>query len=198
MRFKSGKSFRVLYATYRGRLEAEHNSLNKNQRYWHGLGKTSDIKHDSAIYRAVRNEIEKLEKQNARIKRVELDYEMKSRIAKETERARHEEGDEAAFVTKIEQAQSMSLPTDNNGTIHYPDARIEYEDSQGSAGRVDVEVASDNYRANSIAAKASAGFKMYASGPKAVSRVSSALGLKDPGRGGGGGGGARDQELFEL
>ena len=57
--------------------------------------------------------------------------------------------------------------------IHYPDARIEYENEQGSPGRVDVEVTSGNYRGKSLQAKLSAGFKLYANGQGAKRQLSS-------------------------
>ena len=77
--------------------------------------------------------------------------------------------------------------------------RIEYENEQGSPGRVDVEVTSGNYRGKSLQAKLSAGFKLYANGQGAKRQLSAALGLREPRRGKGGGGGAnRDEELFEL
>ena len=80
-----------------------------------------------------------------------------------------------------------------------PDARIEYENEQGSPGRVDVEVTSDNYRSKSLQAKISAGFKLYANGSASQRRISSALGLNESKSGAGGRGGAnRDEELFEL
>ena len=74
---------------------------------------------------------------------------------------------EGDFLAKIEAAKQMNLTTDEDGKIHYPDARIEYENEQGSPGRVDVEVTSDNYRNKSLQAKLSAGFKMYANGSAA-------------------------------
>ena len=197
VRFKSGKSFRVLFATEAGRKQAWSKRSNDQQRYWSGIANPAEVRHDSAIYRATRNEIAKLEKQGASIKRIELDYEMKSRVAKIAEKARAEEGDEAAFLTRIEMAKKMNLPTTPEGNIKYPDARIEYQNEQGEAGRVDVEVTSDNYRNQSLQSKAAAGFKMYANGSKAASRMSYALGLGDPSGGGGGGGSPRD-DLFEL
>ena len=100
---------------------------------------------------------------------------------------------------KIAAAQEINLPIDKNGKIHYPDARIEYEDSQGNIGRVDVEVTSGNYRNKSLQAKIGAGFKLYANGSSAAKRINSALGIREPKSSGGGKGSPhRDEELFEL
>ena len=193
----SGKTFQVLFASQKGRHKAWGNRKQRYQRYWCGLAKPMEIRHDSAVYRAARSEIAKLEKSGASVKRIQLDYELKARVSKRAERARAKDGHEAAFLAKIEAARQMNLPVGDNGKIHYPDARIEYENEQGSPGRVDVEVTSGNYRSKSLQAKLSAGFKLYANGQGARRQLSAALGLREP-RSGRGGGGNRDEELFEL
>ena len=194
---KSGKTFKVLTATDRGRKEARDSNPDREQRYWSGLVKPNELRHDAAVYRAARNEIEALEKDGAKIKRIRLDYEMKSQVARATERARAKDGREAAQQAKIEAAKELELPVDDKGHVHYPDAQIEYEDEMGAAGRVNVEVTSDNYRGEHIQTKAAAGFALHANGRAAGRRLASAL---DPDRGGkrGGGGGRKDDELFEL
>ena len=199
IRVKSGKTFQVLFASQKGRHKAWGNRKHSSQRYWSGLAKPSEIRHDATVYRAARSEIAKLEKAGGRVKRVQLDYELKSQVSKIAERSRVKNGNDAAFLAKIEAAKQMHLSTDEAGKIHYPDARIEYENEQGSPGRVDVEVTSDNYRSKSLQAKISAGFKLYANGSASQRRISSALGLNESKSGGGGRGGAnRDEELFEL
>ena len=199
IRVKSGKTFQVLFASQKGRHKAWGNRKHSSQRYWSGLAKPSEIRHDATVYRAARSEIAKLEKSGSSVKRIQLDYELKSQVSKIAERSRVKNGNDAAFLAKIEAAKQMHLSTDEAGKIHYPDARIEYENEQGSPGRVDVEVTSDNYRSKSLQAKISAGFKMYANGSASQRRISSALGLNESKSGGGGRGGAnRDEELFEL
>ena len=198
IRVKSGKTFQVLFASQKGRHKAWGNRKHSSQRYWSGLAKPSEIRHDATVYRAARSEIAKLEKAGSSVKRIQLDYEMKGRVSKIAERARVKNGNDAAFLAKIEAAKQMHLSTDEAGKIHYPDARIEYENEQGSPGRVDVEVTSDNYRSKSLQAKISAGFKLYANGSASQRRISSALGLNESKSGGGGRGSNRDEELFEL
>ena len=63
------------------------------------------------------------------------------------------------------------MPIDPRGRVLYPDAQIEYVDSEGRTGRVNIEVASGNYRARSIRAKVAAGFRMHANGPAAARLV---------------------------
>ena len=194
----SGKRFKVLFASQQGRRQAWSNRTNHDQRYWCGLAKTTDIRHDATVYQAARSEIGKLEKSGASIKRIQLDYELKSHVSKRAEHARAANGDDAAYAAKIAAAQEMNLPIDKDGKIHYPDARIEYEDSQGNISRVDVEVTSGNYRSKGLQAKISAGFKLYANGSSAAKQINSALGIREPKSGGGKVSPHRDEELFEL
>ena len=198
IRVKSGKTFRVLTATNQGRRKAWGSRKHNQQRYWDGLAKPSEIRHDTTVYRAARSEIAMLEKSGATVKRIQLDYEMKARVAKIAEKARAKQGEKAAHAAKLEAAQQMNLAVDEQGKVHYPDAHIEYEDQKGAAGRVDVEVTSGNYRSKSLQSKMAAGFKMYANGTAAKRLLSSALGIKEPKSGGRGGGSNRDEELFEL
>ena len=198
IRAKSGKTFRVLTATNQGRRKAWGSRKHDQQRYWSSLAKPSEIRHDTAVYRAARSEIAKLDKADATVKRIQLDYEMKARVAKIAEEARAREGHKAAHAAKLQAAEQMNLAVDEHGKVHYPDARIEYQDQEGGSGRVDVEVTSGNYRSKSLQAKLAAGFKMYANGMAAKRRLSSALDLKEPKSGSRGGGANRDEELFEL
>ena len=196
---KSGKSFKVLTATGQGRREARERTGNSRQRYWAGAVKPGEQRHDAAVYRAARTEIAALQKDGCRVKRIELDYEMKGRVARASERARAKDGKEAAQKAKRAEAEKIGLPVDKKDHVSYPDARIEYENEQGEAGRVSIEVTSDGYRSKDIQAKAAAGFALYANGRSAMKKLASALRQGDSGRGSGsGGGGRKDDELFEL
>ena len=195
---KSGKTFRVLTATDEGRKTAWNGRSHPQQRYWSRLAKSAELRHDTAVYRAARSEISKLEKSGAKVDRIQLDYEMKSRVSKIAEKVRSKKGEKAAHDAKLEAARDMNLTCDKLGKVHYPDARIEYQDQEGNIGRVDVEVASGNYRTKSLQSKLAAGFKMYANGAAASRRLSSALGMSDSKKGGGGSNKNRDEELFEL
>ena len=206
----SGKGFKVLTATAKGLQHAREHSPGSKQRYWAGLVKPAERRHDAAVYRAARNEIAELERNGAKVKRIRIDYELKSQVARATERARARRGREAAQKAKVAAAKSMDLPVDENGRVHYPDAQIEYEDAMGEMGRVNVEVTSGNYRGEHIHPKAAAGFSLHANGQAAARKVAAAFGngagqraagAVDPERGGkrgGGGGGPKDDELFEL
>ncbi len=194
---KNGKTFKVLTATDKGLQQARDHSPGSKQRYFAGLVKPKEMRHDAAVYRAARNEIADLERNGAKVKRIRIDHELKSQVAKATERARAKGGREAAQKSKIEAAEALHLPVDQQQKVHYPDAQIEYSDARGDTGRVNVEVTSGNYCGRDIRAKAAASFALHANGRAAGRRLASAL---DPERGGkrGGGGGRKDEELFEL
>ena len=151
------------------------------------------------MYRAARAEIAELEQRGAAVNRIRLDYELKSRVARATERARARKGGEAAQRAKVEAARKLGLPIDEQGRVHYPDAQIEYSDEMGVSGRVSVEVTSEDYRARDIQAKAAAGFALHANGRAAGRKLGRSLALDPEGSKRGGGGGRRkDDELFEL
>ena len=116
----------------------------------------------------------------AAIRRVRLDGELKSAVARKSESARAKDGRRAADAERHRVAGELGLPIDEQGRVLYPDAQIEYTDAEGRSGRVNVEVASGHYRQGSVRAKAAAGFRMHANGP-AGARVLRALGCEDHG-----------------
>ena len=140
----------------------------------------AQLAHDTAIYRACRQEHQRLIEQGATVRRVRLDGEFKSAVARKSESARAKDGRRAADAERHRVAQELGLPIDAQGRVLYPDAQIEYTDSEGRSGRVNIEVASGNYRARSIRAKVAAGFVLHANGPAAAG-VLRALGCEDHG-----------------
>ncbi len=61
-----------------------------------------------------------------------------------------------------------------DGHVQIPDLRLEYETRDGDLARVDLELATEHYRADQVAAKAQAGFTIYAPASQ-TSRLSAAL-----------------------
>ena len=140
----------------------------------------AQLAHDTAIYRACGRERQRLLERGAAIRRVRLDGELKSAVARRSESARARDGRRAADAERHRAAGELGLPIDAQGRVLYPDAQIEYTDAEGRSGRVNVEVASGHYRQGSVRAKAAAGFRMHANGP-AGARVLRALGCEDHG-----------------
>ena len=102
--------------------------------------------HDAALYRAYRKEREPLRKQGATVRRIRLDTELKSAVARRSEAARLKDGKRAADAERHRAARELGLPVDDAGQVLYPDAQIEYADAEGRTGRVNVEAVSANYR----------------------------------------------------
>ena len=191
-----GGTYKVLTLTEDGarkaRQCADQQGFDKGQRTWTGLVKKVELSHDTAVYRAAQLETRRLMEQGARIRRVRIDAELKKHVARATETARAKEGKEAADAARIKAAQEFELPI-RDGKIVYPDAQIEYQDSEGRSGRVSVEVASEHYSGKKIADRAQAGFQIHGNGGRANVKIGKALGSirRDQSRGNGSGAPAR-------
>ena len=125
--------------------------------YWGGKVKAAEVEHDSLLYRAYLREKEQILRGGGAIKRVRLFPELMrdhySRLFKP--------GASRAAVL-AETAAKLHLPV-RDGHVVFPDFRIEYENERGEPARVDVEVATGNYRESQIAQKSAAGFRVYSS-----------------------------------
>ena len=175
-----GRPFTVLTLTSRGaaaiRDLAAEQGLDPGQHIRSAAHlQHAQLAHDTAIYRACGKERRRLLEQGAAIRRVRLDNELKSTIARRSESARAREGRRAADAERHRAATELGLPVDAQGRVLYHDAQIEYTGPGGRSGRVNIEVASGHYRAASVRAKANAGFRLHASGA-AGARVLRAIG----------------------
>ena len=163
---RSGRTERIEVATLtkagRGLVQRSA-ELPQNQKIYAGLVKPREVEHDTQIYRAFLKEAERIELAGGRNLRVQLDFELKSKIQKAIYVERKRDPD--CYLDEIKQqvAQQFELPFVSGG-IQIPDARIEYELGQGSfAGHQDIEVLTAAYRPGHLRNKAQAGFHLYAS-----------------------------------
>ena len=179
VRGPKGNACKVLTATPAGaelaRRKAVELGLDSEQRTWAGLVKPGELAHDTEVYRAARAEIKRLLANQAAIRRIRIDAELKSIVAKRSETALARDGKAAADIERMQAAQDLGLPVDDNGKVHYPDVQIEYTDANGRTDHVHVEVAIKDYRNRAIQAKAAAGFVIHGNG-RGGARVSKALG----------------------
>ena len=175
-----GNPFKVLTLTSKGmaeaRLRAGERGMDPGQEIRFARIRPSEAAHDIAVYRACGKEHQRLLEQDATVRRIRLDTELKSAVARGSESARAKDGRRAADAERHRVAEELGLPIDAQGRVLYPDAQIEYTESEGRTGRVNIEVASGNYRARSIRAKVAAGFALHANGP-AAARLLRTLGL---------------------
>ena len=135
--------------------------------------------HDTKVYRAYQRAEERLSDQGGRVRRVVLDYELKRDVSAVPARAQsRQEGLRRRPDREPEEiarwAREHELPYDD-GHVHFPDARIEYEDRDGWPRREDIEVVTPHYRGAHAGAAAKSGFSCYR-----------AIGAAGRGRGGGG------------
>ena len=179
-----GNPFKVLSLTRKGVTDARNVAAKRGrdpaQQIRFAPARPAQAAHDAALYRACRKERERLRKRGANVRRIRLDTELKSAVARRSEAARLKDGKRAADAERHRAARELGLPVDDAGQVLYPDAQIEYADAEGRTGRVNVEAVSGNYREPAVRAKAAAGFAMHASKPAAAGL------LKRLGLGGGG------------
>ena len=173
-----GRPFLILAATASG-VRAAARRGPADQRRWHGLVKPSEAHHDTAVYRAAREKIAELVEEGFTIRRIRIDAELKSKLAKAAERARAEGGPEAARIAQHRVARELGLPV-SDGKVHVPDVQIEFErpaEADGpEPGRANIEVVTASYKDRAIRAKAAMGFHLSASGAAAARKMRSALG----------------------
>ena len=78
------------------RRQAVGQGLDSGQRTWAGLVKPGELAHDTEVYRAAREEVKRLLADQATIRRIRIDAELKSIVAKRSETARARDGKAAA------------------------------------------------------------------------------------------------------
>ena len=167
-----GKPFKILSLTREGvaeaRKKAARRGMDPAQRIRTERMRPAEAGHDTAIYRAAWKERRRLAEEGANVKRVRLDAELKSAVARGSEAVRLKHGRQAADAERHRLARQLGLPLDDRDKVLYPDAQIEYEDADGRTGRVNIEAVSGNYREPAVRAKAAAGFALHANGPAAA------------------------------
>lgn len=166
----------VVVLTKEGRelLEAHQRAPERGpgQVFYAGLRKPRELTHDALVYRAYRRTEGRLREGGGQVRRVVLDYELKrdyQRFLQERNRHRaHADGRPDRTPAEIAAwARERDLPC-VDGHVHFPDARIEYEDREGRERHEDVEVVTPHYRGAHAGAARRSGFTCYRTGGVAV------------------------------
>ena len=131
------------------------------QTLYDGLVKWREAEHDTTVYKLYQKAADDISRSGGRVTRVVLDFELKRRLHQQLAKASARSRDEQTRH-KQEVAEELGLKV-INGRVAIPDLRLEYETSDREQGRVDLEVVTGHYRNRDLAAKAAAGFAMYAS-----------------------------------
>lgn len=129
------------------------------QRFYAGLVKPREVKHDTTLFRMYQAESERLTKAGGRVCRVVLDYEFKREIFSALQKAHQPQaGNPARLREEIAARHGLRVV---NGKIPLPDLRIEYVTARGESRHIDLELATGHYKASQRAEKARAGFQIY-------------------------------------
>jgi hypothetical protein len=129
------------------------------QAIYAGIAKPREVAHDAAIYRMYQAEADRIERAGGTVRSVVLDYELKKRIYSPLAKAKDLSPFE--YAQRQEQIAKENSLKVVDGHIVLPDLRLEFENAQGELAKVDLELATRNYRAAHMKAKAQAGFKVY-------------------------------------
>jgi hypothetical protein len=133
-------------------LRAAH-ALPEEQAAYYGFVKPKEANHDADIYRVYHEEGARISRNGGTRLRVILDFELKKRLNRDFAKFGAESREQIAARHGFRVV---------NGKIPVPDLRIEYETRAGDLGRVDLEVATEQYRPRQLAEKIHAGFSLYA------------------------------------
>jgi len=165
---------RAVTLTARGRdlLEANRYSRHDHsheprQAFYSGVKKPRELTHDTNVYRAYQRAGERIRGHGGQVRRVVLDYELKrdyQRFLQERNRDRNDsDGRPDREPEEIARwAREHWLPYYDEH-VHFPDARIEYEDRDGRSRHEDLEVVTGHYRGGHGSAAARSGFTRYRS-----------------------------------
>ena len=109
----NGNPFKVLTLTRKGVAEARklaaERGIDPGQEIGFARTRPAEAAHDTAIYRACRKEYRRLIDQRATVRRVRLDGEFKSAVARKSESARAKDGRRAADAERHRVAEELGL-----------------------------------------------------------------------------------------
>ena len=130
------------------------------QTYYAHFVKPRELRHDAAIYRLYQEVAGRIAREGGHVRRVVLDFELKKSInAKVAKLVSLPQTEREQRRRQIAQEHGLTVV---DGKIPLPDLRIEYESAEREQTKVDVELATSDYHRDSLAAKARAGFSIYA------------------------------------
>ncbi len=155
----SSYSTKVLTLTKEGQRLLKHAQLVSNrQATYHGFAKPKEARHDAELYRLYQKVAKEIERSGGKVRRVILDLELKKDLYQAISRMRP---DKDPAYERIAIANRFDLKVVND-KIPIPDLRIEYEDECRDVHRLDLEVATRDYRPQGLGEKAKAGFHVFA------------------------------------
>lgn len=130
------------------------------QAYLSGPARAAQVLHDTAVYRAARCEMRRIEAEGGQVRRVRTERQLRRIAMRRMDAGRRSgEDDREARAAAAGQLQ-LAI---NDGKLSFPDVRVEWErpSAGAEAGFVDIEVTTADYRRSSLSAKAVAGYQIY-------------------------------------
>jgi hypothetical protein len=166
--FRDGQRAALVTLTNEARTLLEHlpprGGVHAQQEFYSGLAKPREAQHDAQLYRAYCDTVNELQVEGKRIQRVVLDYELKreyQRFLQDTNRGRPDSTGRPDRTPEeiAEWATEHHLPC-QDGSVQFPDLRIEYEHPDGRLDREDLELTTEHYNARQMAGKRASGFSL--------------------------------------
>jgi len=155
----SSYSTRVLTLTKEGhRLLGQAQIVSNRQTIYHGFVKAKEARHDADLYRLYHEVAREIDAVGGKVRRVILDFELKQELYRKLSRV---DPNKKLAYERIRLADQYDLKVVND-KIPVPDLRIEYEDECRDLRRLDLEIATRDYRPQGLAEKAKAGFHLFA------------------------------------
>jgi hypothetical protein len=152
---------RAVTLTKEGHRASNNRFLRPNQVTYHGLKKPKEAFHDAELYRLYHKVSDEIESRGGKVVRVKLDYEIKRDLYADLARVWQGQGKCPDSVKEAVARRHELKVVDKE--IQIPDMRLEYtNDPDMEIHRRDVELATEHYRPRGLAAKARAGFQIYA------------------------------------
>lgn len=149
--------------------------LTKSQVLFHGFVKPREARHDAEVYRLYEHAAKEITQEGGTNLRVVLDFELKRNLYRDLAKLKDLPPEQQAEEReRIARSHGLAVV---DGKIPLPDLRIEYETRDHQQARVDLELATQDYRAAGLAEKVRAGFTIYAPRDEAA-RLRSAI--RDP------------------
>src|SRR5438132_11408329 len=139
----SSYSTKVLTLTKDGhRLLERAQMVSHRQATYHGLVKPKEARHDADLYRLYQKVAKEIADVGGKVRRVVLDYELKQELYRKLSRV---DPNKKLAYERIRVANEYDLKLVND-KIPVPDLRIEYEDECRELRRLDLEIATRDYR----------------------------------------------------
>jgi hypothetical protein len=152
-------SKQVLALTKEGhKLLSRHNFVPNGQAIYHGFVKPKEARHDADLYRLYHKVAREIDDVGGKVRRVILDYELKQELYRKLSRV---DPNKKLAYERIRVVNEFDLKVVND-KIPVPDLRIEYEDECRELRRLDLEIATRDYRPQGLGEKAKAGFHLFA------------------------------------